>query len=252
VSSGFYRQGKGSASGIGYGSQRVKFMQKLLTLLISLTLFYGTAQLWAQEPVFDHPLSAQNQENFNAICAQLASRPYAKGVFEQTRTLTKQKRSLVSGGDFIIAADLGVVWITKFPVPSLTTLGRDFMIQSVPGGTRTRIDAKGNEIYLNMADTISSLFTGNIQRLQSGFVNYYTETQTSDGKVWTVGLVPKDKVFRNYAQRIVFEGFDDTQRAVIRSIVIYERNGDSLSYVFSQQSFPARLETHEQAYFSAD
>jgi hypothetical protein len=227
-------------------------MQKLLTMLILLTLFWGTAQLWAQASVFDHPLSAQNPENFNAICAQLASRPYAKGIFEQTRTLKKQKRSLVSGGDFIIAADLGVVWITKFPVPSITTLGRDYMIQSVPGGTRTRIDAKGNEIFLNMADTISSLFTGNAQRLKSGFENYYTETQTSDGKVWTVGLIPKDRVFRNYAQQIVFEGFDDGMRAVIRLVVIHEKSGDSLSYAFSEQNFPSSLETHEQAYFPAN
>jgi hypothetical protein len=227
-------------------------MQKLLTLLVLLTLFGGTAHLWAQTSVFDYPLSTQNTENFNAICAQLASRPYAKGVFEQTRTLKKQKRSLVSGGDFIIAADLGIVWITKFPVPSLTTLGRDYMIQSVPGGTRTKIDAKGNEIYLNMADTISSIFIGNAQILKSGFENYYTETQTSDGKVWTVGLVPRDRMFRNYTKQIVFEGFDDGKRALIRSIVIYEKNGDSLSYAFSDQSFPASLEAHEQAYFSAD
>jgi hypothetical protein len=227
-------------------------MKKLLILLISLTIFWGTAQLWAQASVFDYPLSAQNPENFNAICAQLAGRPYTKGVFEQTRTLKKQKRSLVSSGDFIVAADLGLVWITKSPVPSLTTLGRDYMIQSVPGGTSTRIDAKGNDIYINMADTISSLFTGNAQKIKSGFENYYTETQGTGGKTWTLGLVPKERTFRNYAQRIVLEGFNGAEGAVIQLIVIYERNGDSLSYAFSEQNFPAKLETHEQAYFPAD
>jgi hypothetical protein len=227
-------------------------MQKLLTLLIFLTFFWGTAQLWAQVSVFDYPLSAQNSENFNAICAQLSSRPYTKGVFEQTRTLRKQKRSLVSSGDFIVAADLGLVWITKAPVPSLTTLGRDYMIQSVPGGTRTKIDAKGNDIYINMADTISSLFTGNTQKIKSGFENYYTETQGANGKTWTLGLVPKERTFRNYAQRIVLEGFNGSEGAVIRLIVIYERNGDSLSYAFSEQNFPTSLETYEQAYFPAD
>jgi hypothetical protein len=227
-------------------------MQKILTLLISLTLFWGTAQLWAQTSVFDFPLSAQNPENFNAICEQLAGRPYTKGAFEQTRTLKKQNRSLVSSGDFIVAANLGLVWITKAPVPSLTTLGRDYMIQSVPGGTSTRIDAKGNDIYVNMADTISSLFTGNAQKLKSGFDNYYTETQSANGKIWTVGLVPKERNFRNYAQRIVLEGFNGVEGAVIRLIVIQEKSGDSLTYAFSEQSFPANLETHEQAYFPAD
>jgi hypothetical protein len=227
-------------------------MKKLLTLLILLTLFYGTAQLWAQASVFDFPLSAQNSENFNVICAQLADRPFTKGVFEQTRKFKKQNRSLVSSGDFIVAANLGLVWITKAPVPSVTTLGRDYMIQSVPGGTGSKIDAKGNDVYINMADTISSLFTGNAQRLKSGFDNYYTETQTANGKTWTVGLVPKEKAFRNFAQSIVLEGFNGAEGAVIRLIVIYEKSGDSLTYAFSEQRFPANLETHEQAYFPAD
>jgi hypothetical protein len=227
-------------------------MQKVLTLLISLTLFWGNAQLWAQTSVFDHPLSAQSPENFNAVCAQLAARPYTRGVFEQTRTLKKQNRSLVSSGDFIVAADLGLVWITKAPVPSITILGRDYMIQSVPGGTSSKIDAKGNDMYVNMADTISSLFTGNTQRLKSGFDNYYTEVQSGDRKTWTLGLVPKEKNFRNYAQRIVLEGFNGAEGAVIQLIVIYEKSGDSLTYAFSEQIFPASLEAHEQAYFPAD
>jgi hypothetical protein len=225
-------------------------MRNKLTFFI--IFFLTVTHTWAQNSVFDYPLSPQNRENFNAICAQLANRQYTKGVFEQTRTLRRQNRSLVSSGDFIVAANLGLVWITKLPVPSITTLGRDFMIQSVPGGTRTRIDARGNEMYLNMADTISSMFTGNTQRLEAGFENYYMETRSANGKVWTIGLVPRERAFRNYAQRLVLEGFDNEQGAVIRSIVIHERNGNSLTYVFSEQTFPLRLEANEQAYFSAD
>jgi hypothetical protein len=227
-------------------------MRNKSILLILLSFFIGTAQLQAQNSVFDHPLSAQNVASFDAICAQLASRPFSKGIFEQTRTLRRQNRSLVSSGDFIVASDLGEVWITKSPVPSITTLGRDYMIQSVPGGTGTRIDATGNDIFISMADTISSLFTGNAQRLKSAFDNYYMEVLTANVKVWTVGLVPKDRIFRSYAQRIVIEGVVGEQGVVIRSIVIHERSGDSLNYAFSGQSFPGVLEDRERAYFPAD
>jgi hypothetical protein len=223
---------------------RIKF-----TLLILLSLSIGTAKLQAQNSVFDHPLSAQNLASFDAICVQLASRPFTKGVFEQTRTMRRQNRPLVSSGDFIIASDFGVVWITKLPAPSITTLGRDYMIQSVPGGTETRIDANGNDMYISMADTISSLFTGNAEKLKSSFDNHYTETRTANGKNWTIGLIPRDRTFRNYAQQIVIEGFDGEQGALIISIAIHERSGGSLTYAFSGQSFPAALEAHEKAYF---
>jgi hypothetical protein len=218
-------------------------------LLILLSLFIGTVQLTAQNSVFDHPLSAQNVAGFDAICAQLSSRSFSKGVFEQTRIIRRQNRPLVSSGDFIIAADLGVVWITKLPAPSTTTFGRDYMIQSVPGGTETRNNANGNDMYISIADTVSSLYTGNAERLKSSFDNYYTETATANGKNWTIGLIPRDRTFRNYAQQIVIEGFDGGQGALILSIAIHERSGGSLTYAFSGQSFPAVLEAHEKAYF---
>jgi hypothetical protein len=224
-------------------------MRNKRALLLIGTFLLGAMYSWAQNSVFDYPLSAQNLARFDTVCAQLARRPYTKGVFVQTRALSRQNRSLVSSGDFIIAADLGVVWITKAPVPSITALGRDYMIQSVPGGTGTRIDAAGNDVFINMADTISSLFTGNAQRLKAAFDNYYTEVLSAGVRIWTVGLVPKDRAFRNYAQRIVIEGVASEQEAIIQSIVIYESTGDSLTYAFSGQIFPNALEDRERAYF---
>jgi len=211
-------------------------------------LFMGS-MLYAQN-VFDYPLSVRNSENFYNICRDLSGRSLTKGAFVQTRTIRNQSRPLVSTGDFIVVSELGMVWITKTPAPSITTLGRDYMIQSVPGGTGTRIDARGNEIYINMADTISSLFTGNVHRLTSGFDIFFME-DTAFGKTWSLGLVPKERTFRNYAERIVLEGYYAENAAVIRSIIIYERSGNSLSYLFNDQSFPDVLEPNEQAYFSA-
>jgi hypothetical protein len=223
-------------------------MRNKKDLLLVIILMGGAVYLPAQSPVFDHPLSTQNLASFDAICAQLSGRPYTKGIFEQTRIIRRQK-PLVSSGDFIVVADVGLVWITKSPVPSTTTLGRDYMIRSVPGGTSTRVDAKGNDMYISMADTIGSLFTGNAEKLKSNFDNFYAETATANGKNWTIGLIPRNRAFRNFAQQIILEGFDSGQGAVIRSIAIYEKNGNNLTYAFSEQSFPAALEAHEKAYF---
>ena len=220
-------------------------------LTVFFLLFCGITLLWAQgEDVFNYPLSNQNLQTYNAICAQLAGRPFTKGAFEQTRTMKSLNRSFVSNGDFIIAADIGLVWITKSPFPSVMALGKDYIIQSVPGGTGTRIDAKGNETFVNMAETLSSLFTGNAQMLRSKFDNYFMETQSPQGKIWTLGLIPREQAVRTYARQFILQGAEGGNGVLIRSMVTHEQSGDSISYVFSGHSFPAELEAHEKAYFS--
>jgi hypothetical protein len=220
--------------------------------LFVFSFFFAALHLWSQSgDVFNYPLSAKNLQSYNAICGQLATRPYTKGAFEQTRTIQRLNRSLVSKGDFIIASEAGLAWITKSPFPSVTVLGKDYVIQSAQGGTESRISAQGNQTFIIMAETLSSLFTGNAHMLQARFDNYFTETQGQGGKSWTVGLIPKEQGIRSYARQFILEGTEGTGGALIRSLVIHEQTGDSVAYVFSQHSFPAELEAHEKAYFSA-
>ena len=220
-------------------------------LFFVFSFFFGALFLWAQNAdVFNHPLSARNLQSYNTICEQLAGRPFTKGAFEQTKTIKQLNRSLTSKGDFIIAADLGLVWITKSPFPSVTALGKDYIVQSVPGGTESRIDAKGNETFTNMADILGSLFTGNAQMLGTRFDNFFTETQSPSGMVWTLGLIPKEQAIRSYARQFILEGIEGERGALIRSLVIHEQSGDSVTYLFTEHSFPAELEIHEKAYFS--
>jgi len=213
---------------------------------------FAILRLWPQSgDVFAHPLSAQTIQRYNAICGQLAARPYTKGAFEQTRTIQRLNRSLVSKGDFIIASETGLAWITKTPFPSVTILGKDYVIQSAVGGTESRVNAQGNETFTAMAQTLGSLFTGNAQVLQAKFDNYFIETQGQGATAWTVGLIPKEQAIRSYARQFILEGTEGPQGALIRSLVIHEQSGDSVAYVFSQHSFPAELEANEKAYFSA-
>jgi hypothetical protein len=218
-----------------------------------LFLFAALPGPRAQSPgVFDHPLSAKTLPRYTALCAELAGRPYIQGAFEQTKTIPRLGRSLVSKGNFIIAAELGMVWETRSPFPSTMAVGRDFIIQSVPGGTKSKIDARGNETFLSLADTISAIFTGNAQRLREQFDNYFLEAPA--GTLWTLGLVPREKTVRVFAERIILSG--DTggagKPALIRSIIIHEQNGGSVSYTLSDHRFPAALKADEKALFSIE
>ena len=237
-----------------YKYLRQRGREQLVMRIIPAALFFCFvwSGLGAQGlDVFAHPL-ADALPRYTAICAELAARPLIKGSFKLAKTLPRLSRSLVSQGDFIIAAEQGMVWETRSPFPSTMIVGRDFVAQSTPGGTKSKIDARGNELFMSMADTMSALFTGNAEKLREGFDCYFVEN--GDGTVWTMGLVPREWTVRSFMERIILSGNagGGGGGALIRSIVIYEPGGGSVAYALSDHRFPAALEPSEAALFSID
>jgi len=207
-------------------------------------LFFIAAGLWAQVPaeeIFSHPLKTGTMDAFKTTCSRLADHPVVQGNFEQEKILSRLNRSLKSSGNFIIAADLGMVWDTVKPFPSTLTLGKDYLIQSRPGGQKTVLSAQGNETFLSMAEVISAVFSGNSQGLLDNFEVYYS----GSGGSWELGLSPRNNAIGSFAQKIIMKG--DT---AIKSILIYEQNGDTVQYILSNHSYPAELNAHEKTFFS--
>jgi hypothetical protein len=207
----------------------------------------GAAGLDAQHAaVFQHPLSAETLPRYTAVCAVLGSRPYTKGSFEQTKTIGRLNRSLISRGKFIIAAELGMVWDTQSPFPSLMAVGRDFIVQSLPGGGKTKIDAAGNETFVSLASALNAIFTGNAAALEEQFDRFFVG-EKPPGTLWTIGLRPREKAVRLFAEEITLSG-----DGLLRSIVIYERDGGSTAYALSNHLFPPELESGELSLFSPE
>jgi hypothetical protein len=219
-----------------------------------MLFFFFPLCVFAKNPeVFDHPLSAETLPRYTAICEELSGRRYMTGSFTQERTIARLNRTLVSSGMFLLDSRRGMVWDTRSPFPSVLTVGRDFILQSLPDGTRSRLSAGGNELFLGIADTISSLFTGNAGKLRERFTLFFTETGTGAGQNWTMGLIPKEAAFRSFAERIVIEGeAGGTAPVLIRSIVMYDQGGGGVRYVLSAHRFPPALEAHEEALFSPE
>jgi len=215
---------------------------KRITAVTGL-LFIAVA-LWAQAPaeeIFRHPLKTGNMDAFKTTCSRLANHPVVQGNFEQEKTLNRLNRSLKSSGNFIIAADLGMVWDTVKPFPSTLTLGKDYLIQSRPGGQKTVLSAQGNETFISMAEIISAVFSGNSQGLLDNFEVYYS----GSGDAWELGLSPRNNAIGSFAEKIIMKG-----DAAIKSILIYEQNGDTVHYFLSNHSYPAELNAHEKTFFS--
>jgi hypothetical protein len=209
-----------------------------------ILLFFITTGLWAQSPIgdiFSQPLKLETRNSFNDTCAQLAKNPLVRGNFEQEKMLNHLNRSLKSSGNFIIAADLGMVWETLKPFPSTLALGKDFLIQSRPGVQKTVISAKGNETFIRLAEVLSAVFSGQSQSLLHNFEVFYSGSASG----WEIGLVPLDKAIAAFMVTIIIKG----DRA-IQSIVIHEQNGDAIHYILTNHNYPAVLSAHEKDFFA--
>ena len=216
-------------------------MKRIVSALVlfSLALFLQ-AQSRTLADVFNYPLSPETTDAFLTTFSSLGEHPFVRGVFEQEKTLSRLGRSLKSSGNFLIAADLGMVWDTVSPFPSTLTLGKDYLVQSRPGGQRTILSAQGNETFIRLADVISTLFSGHSRGLLDNFAVFFI-----DGAVWELGLTPIDRAIGTFAERIIMTG----DRA-IRTIEIHEQNGDTTYYVLRNHSYPTELNVNESALFT--
>jgi len=91
-----------------------------------------------------------------------------------------------------------------------------------------------------MAEVISAIFSGNSQGLMDNFNVYYS----GSAEAWEFGLSPKNNAVGSFAEKIIMKG--DT---AIRSILIYEQNGDTVKYYLSNHNYPAELNANEKSFF---
>lgn len=222
------------------------------SIILFLCLFFILSSLcknavWAEEDVFRYPLTPQTTSTFNATCARLAERPIVKGNFTQEKLLSRFGRSLNSSGNFIIAAEHGMVWETLQPFPSTMIMGSDFMLQSRPDGQMSVMNAQGNETFIQMAGIISAVFSGNSNGLLENFEVFFFDNISN----WNIGLLPRNSMIASFASRITMSGNTTSGGyALIRSIRIFEQNGDVITYTLSNHNYPAELSSHERAFFT--
>jgi hypothetical protein len=190
--------------------------------------------------IFSRPLRSESAGAFEETCDRLSAHSLVRGNFEQEKTLNRLGRSLVSKGNFIIAAGLGMVWETLTPFPSTLAVGKDFLIQSKPGGRKTRLDTGGNETFLRLAEVISAVFSGNSRILLENFEVYFS----GNPEGWELGLLPLDKAIGSFAAKISMGG-----DSAIRFILVTELNGDTVKYLLSNHRYSQELTADEEARF---
>lgn len=183
---------------------------------------------------------------FDTVCAQLAQHPNTTGDFTQVKKISAANRSLKSSGTFIFSLE-GIMWKTEKPFPSTLVVGMTSVIQTTPDGKKNVIDASSNQIFTSISTTLSSIFSGDTEKLYSNFnVDF-----SAAGSEWTAVLTPKDKTITAVMKSLTLGGKSTDSGTEFDSIVMTESGGDTITYTFFNQQYPKELSNDEKAGFTA-
>ena len=178
------------------------------------------------------------------VCASLSSHANTSGDFTQIKTLQANGRQLKSTGKYIICPE-GILWRTEKPVPSSLILTKDVMVQISANGNKSVMNGKDNQIFANISETLSSVFSGDVETLKKNFVCEFKDEQKGN---WSVSLSPKDSTIAAVMKTLLLSGTAQTE-AVMTKLVMTEASGNTITYEFSNQKYPEELSADEKQNF---
>ena len=191
-------------------------------------------------------LFAQPVTTLEGVCASLSAHPNTTGDFTQIKTIQTNGRKLKSTGKYIICPE-GIVWKTEKPVPSSLILTKDKMIQVTANGKKSVMDGKDNQIFSNISEILSSVFSGNAASIRK---NFNCDFQMKNDGEWSVSLEPKDSTIASVMNTLVLSGTcTNSNDAEMKSLVISETSGNTISYEFTNQKYPEELSADEKQNF---
>ena len=205
--------------------------KKFLTIFVSLL----SCALFAQ---------SLNTSTLEGVCAALAAHPNTTGDFVQTKTLQANGRKLKSSGKYIICPE-GILWATEKPLPSSLILTKNTMVQISAKGTKSVMNGADNQIFSNISETLSSVFSGDAAALKK---NFSCDFSMKDKGEWTLLLTPKDSTIASVMKTLELSGTSGLETAMTK-LVMSEASGNSITYEFINQKYPEELSADEKQNF---
>lgn len=153
------------------------------------------------------------------IAGRLSSAPVIAGRFEQSKTIHGFKNPLISSGVFIIARDQGIFWHTQLPFESkLTVTPERISSQQDDGAVNTLVGPGGEAALRTVNELLFAIMTANLHVLAERFE---IAGQSHQGENWTLDLVPRDAMLRQWLSRVELQG-----DAYVQKVVLHEKQGD--------------------------
>ena len=170
------------------------------------------------------------------VYKRISAHPVTKGEFTQEQYIKVANRSLISKGNFVMAADKGVIFEIAEPFPSSMVVTEDKLVQTLSGNVVAVMDGKENAMFKNIAKIIHSVFSNDVQVLKDNF-----QVSVTGGPKDVVELVPKDPLLSMLFLKITLAVGDS-----IDSVSVIETGGNWVNYNFNNKSFPEKLTSDEE------
>ena len=177
-----------------------------------------------QNNIFDHPLSAKNEQAFAAVQQQQAKIDNITGSFTQTRFMKLLSKPLKSNGRFELSKAHGLKWLQQKPFQSTLIVTNDSIEQSIEGKTAVVITKKEQPIVFSFTTIFLSIFKGNVDALKQYFKIYFMK----DGEIWYIALSPLGAPLDKAIQSIEMTGTKYASR-----IIVKETQGNQMLIEFS-------------------
>ncbi|MGC3962056.1 MAG: outer membrane lipoprotein carrier protein LolA [Rhodocyclaceae bacterium] len=174
--------------------------------------------------------SAMAEDIATAVKARLADAAVVRGDFEQQKTLAGFRKPAVSRGNFLIARDRGVLWVTTSPFSGSLRLTRNEIVARTGDQQTMRLSASEQPGMQSVSRLLFGLLSGDLAPLADSF-EIAGELRGAQG--WQLALTPKTPALQKMFTRIDLEG-----DRYVRHVKLAESSGDStdirLSNVGSQ------------------
>ncbi|TBU76215.1 hypothetical protein DNK06_11135 [Pseudomonas daroniae] len=150
----------------------------------------------------------------DGLSKQLSQHAVVRGPFIQEKHLRALPQPLASSGDFVLAADAGLLWKLRKP------LQQDYRIDAT-GIARRTVDGWQMQPGRDVAAQQSRLFLDVLKGNHSGLARDFDLQLSGDAKAWTLSLSPTSLLLKQVFSRIDISGGELVER-----IELHETQGD--------------------------
>lgn len=190
--------------------------------------------------------SQSNPVTLDTVCASLSANANTTGDFTQTKTILTNGRKLKSSGQYIICPQ-GILWKTEKPLPSSLILTKDTMVQISANGKKSVMSGKDNQTFSSISETLSSVFSGNVEALRKNFICDFNMTSAGN---WALNLQPKDSTISAVMKTLLLSGtISEKGKAELKSLIMTEASDNTITYDFTNQQYPEELSADEKQIF---